>query len=470
VDSFEDETKEPKVEDETKEPKDPKSMSILYQMSITVVYTHETHRRILYAVTQKTPIACIPGEYKKSKVPTEMHGGMPQKEPQKGSITTKLQPKKKEAVAVAVAEAVAKAEGLSKSKLKMVEQKKLSPAEAERRQREEAEAAERRQREEAAAAERRQREEAEAAERRQRAEEAEELITSPYTLFATYKRVASYGALFAGKMMEYFFGGERGYYQLPYFFRNFDKFLKVCHQYDSTVLMYLPNVSPYNLLLSLPSGPDLLLDSIGKYFSGLGINDTSYIRRKLTENIPHIQAIFKFLTGDFMVDPGILDETVSSSQGSSQDSLHGSESSTGSMSSMSSTSSGAIGYFLLGPLDKEGDGGSSWSQSLGNSQSLQYLSSQGSQEDMDGSKGGTLPIKYHIKKSITTRKKKNKNKSRTKTKSITPVRRVTIRIKRMMKSKGSKVTKPRTYKRRAPGGKRKSKPNKTMRRYRRVRK
>jgi hypothetical protein len=90
--------------------------------------------------------------------------------------------------------------------------------------------------------------------------------------------------------------------------------------------------------------------------------------------------------------------------------------------------------------------------------------------DNDGSKGGTLPIKNHIKKSITTRKKKNKNKSRTKTNSRNPVRRVTIRIKRMMKSKGSKFTKPRTYKRRATGGKRKSKPNKTMRRYRRVRK
>jgi hypothetical protein len=75
--------------------------------------------------------------------------------------------------------------------------------------------------------------------------------------------------------------------------------------------------------------------------------------------------------------------------------------------------------------------------------------------------GGTLPIKNHIKKSITTRK--NKNKPRTKSK--TPVRRITIRIKRLLKSK---VTKPKTYKRRATGGKRKSKPNKTMRRYRRV--
>ena len=105
-------------------------------------------------------------------------------------------------------------------------------------------------------------------------------------------------------------------------------------------------------------------------------------------------------------------------------------------------------YLCLAPLDYTD------SQNLGDS--------MGSNNTADG---GTLPIKYHIKKSITTRKNKNKNKPRTKSK--TPARRITIRIKRLMKSK---VTKPKTYKRRATGGKRKSKPNKTMRRYRRVRK
>ena len=125
---------------------------------------------------------------------------------------------------------------------------------------------------------------------------------------------------------------------------------------------------------------------------------------------------------------------------------------------MSSTSSDAIGYFIFKELFEDfsdTDSGTTYRQ---DSDSLDSLGSL-------GSRGGTLPIKYHIKKSITTRKNKNKTKPRTK--SRTPVRRVTIRIKRLMKSK---VTKPKTYKRRATGGKRKSKPNKTMRHYRRVRK
>jgi hypothetical protein len=217
--------------------------------------------------------------------------------------------------------------------------------------------------------------------------------------------------------------------------------------------MYKYDVPPYNLLHPLPNAQPLLDASIQPYFTGLGITfQGDSIGTKLAKNTKDIQAIFKFLTGDFMVDPGILDDTVSP-----EDTLGSSQGSSSSTGSMSSTSSGAIGYFLLGPLDKEGDGGSSWSKNFGDSQGSLGLS-----------QGGTLPIKNHIKKSITTRKNKNKNKSRTK--STTPIRRVTIRIKRMMKSKGSKVTKPKTYKRRATGGKRKSKPNKTMRRYRRVRK
>ena len=262
-------------------------------------------------------------------------------------------------------------------------------------------------------------------------------------------------------MMEYFFGGDNGYYQLPYFFKNFDKFLKVCHQYDSTVLMYLPDVPPYDLLRPLPNAPQLLLERIQSYFTGLGITFNTggvdlntYIQTKLDEYGPHIQAISEYLTKDFMVDISILDESISESQPS--DSFQ----STRSASSMSSTSSDAIGYFLLGPLEKDNS-----SQDPSWSQNSQYLGDSQSFQEMDSNKGGTLPIKYHIKKSITTRKNKNKNKPRTKSK--TPSRRVTIRIKRLMKSK---VTKPKTYKRRATGGKRKSKPNKTMRHYRRVRK
>ncbi len=397
-----------------------KSMSILYQISTTIVYTRKnpgTPSKILYAVTHRTPLLCLPDlpdalDYLRAKFSktTGMGGGT--KEP-----GTKPKPK------------------LELKKPDYGQENPHGPrvpalkAEVRLRNR------------------RKENSEKIEDELKKYLEEETKLLSSPYTLLATYKRVMSNGAFYAGKMMEYFFGGDRGYYQLPYFFRHFDKFLKVCHQYDSTVLMYLPNVSPYDLLVPHPSAPSLL-GSIQTYFTGLGITfDVGTIQTKIEKNTKDIHVIFEYLTKDFMIDTNILDETVSSSQ----DSSHGSESSTGFTGSTSS--------------DVQSDSDSSqdppWSPGS--------QSSQGSQATGTGSlQGGTLPIKNHIKKSITTRKKKNKNKSRTK--SITPIRRVTIRIKRMMKSKGSKVTKPRTYKRRAIGGKRKSKPNKTMRRYRRVRK
>ena len=394
-----------------------KSMSILYQISTTVVYTRENPSRILYAVTHRTPLACLPDlpdalEYlipKFSKTTGHLGDTKPVTEPvRKAEYTNNPlnRPGEKKA------EVIAREARLNKEKLMVLNRK---PNVMEDVMEGGAPAA------------------------------AEELLTSPYTLCATYKRVTSYGALFAGKMMEYFFGGSNGYYQLPYFFRNFDKFLKVCHQYDSTVLMYLPEISPYNLLSPLPNAQPLLDASIQPYFTGLGITfQGDSIGTKLEKNTKDIQAIFKFLTGDFMVDPGILDDvsTVSDSQGTT--------SSMDSTSSMSSTSSYAIDYFLFTPLEKN--------DNQSGNESLQDPSWSLSSQD-----AGTLPIKNHIKKSITTRK--NKNKPRTN--SRTPVRRVTIRIKRLMKSK---VTKPKTYKRRATGGKRKSKPNKTMRRYRRVRK
>ena len=422
-----------------------KSMSILYQISTTIVYKREnpgTPSKILYAITQRTPLLCLPDlpdaiKYliaKKIKALIEELTGshMVSKKVRQfllgtdqiifnnkshlatflENITEILLPPKK----------ILPPSKLSENeKILLPQIQQLLDQLIQLLQQEAA----------AAAA-------------------AAELLTTPYTLCATYKRVASYGAFYAGKMMEYFFGGENGYYQLPYFFRNFDKFLKVCHQYDSTALMYLPNVPPYNLLHPLPNAQPLLDASIQLYFTGLDITFTGdSIGTKLEKNTKDVHVIFEYLTKDFMIDTNILDDTVSS-----QDTLGSSQGLTSSTGSTGSTSSDD-------QSGNESSQDSSWSpgsQSLGSSQAT----------GTDSLQGGTLPIKNHIKKSITTRKKKNKNKSRTK--STIPIRRVTIRIKRMMESKGSKVTKPRTYKRRATGGNRKSKPNKTMRRYRRVRK
>ena len=414
-----------------------KSMSIIYQISTTVVYTRvytrEVNPRILYAVTHRTPLVCLPdlpdarrnliAALKTVRPPEKVTaGGVKRGRPREISKETQQ-------LIDAAKQAAEQAKKKAPSKKFIAEQNLFI-------------------------------------------EERDHPLTSPYTLLATYKRVASYGALFAGKMMEYFFGGENGYYQLPYFFKNFDKFLKVCHQYDSTALMYLPDVPPYDLLVHHPSALELLPQSIESYFTTLGINfnglvsgvdHKTYIQTKLNEYGRHIQAISEYLTKDFMPKP--ID--------SDPDSFP----SVSTASSMSSTQSRRdedlkkllpyFGYIdenikylnsiLFGlPLPEEDDSDRDWSPI-----------SKSSRSDYDESSldGGTLPIKNRIKKSITTRKNKNKNKPRTKSK--TPARRITIRIKRLIKSK---VTKPKTYKRRATGGKRKSKPNKTMRRYRRVRK
>jgi hypothetical protein len=555
-----------------------KSMSIIYQISTTVVYTRVQPIRILYAVTHRTPLVCLPDlpdalDYlrrKFSKPPVKFsqvsQGGMPKLE-KKGSIQPKAGKAAAAALASAAAAAAAEAAGIQQinsashkaaaaaaaaeaaarkaaalkaaaaeaAGIQQIKKNQAAAAEAaaaEAAARKAAAAAEAAARKAAARKAAAQKAAARKAAAAQKAAEQQQLknaakqakeeaplkkfiaeqnlfieerdhpLTSPYTLLATYNRVASYGALFAGKMMEYFFGGENGYYQLPYFFKNFDKFLKVCHQYDSTALMYLPNVPPYDLLVHHPSALELLPQSIESYFTTLDINfnglvsdvdHKTYIQTKLNEYAPHIQAISEYLTKDFMPKP--IDSGSSTQGSSTQDSLTSvsTASSTSSIASIASTASTAstasrrdevleklLPYFgdiedidenikylnsiLFGlPLPEEDDSDSDWSprlQSLGSQDSLQF-----SQDSLQFSQGGTLPIKYHIKKSITTRKNKNKNKPRTKSK--TPARRITIRIKRMMKSK---VTKPKTYKRRATGGKRKSKPNKTMRRYRRVRK
>ena len=301
-------------------------------------------------------------------------------------------------------------------------------------------------------------------------EETKLLLSSPYTLLATYKRVMSNGAFYAGKMMEYFFGGDRGYYQLPYFFRHFDKFLKVCHQYDSTVLMYLPNVSPYDLLDPHPSAPSLL-GSIETYFTGLDITldeGSIGIQAKIDKNVKHIQAIFDFCINDFMVDSRDADQHFSSVSPASSNGSTSPASSNGSTSPASSTSSSIspdkIASFFLGPLEK----------SLSPSKDRPYIDPKereiqrkmGLQIHKERVRstsispntyrqGGALSIKNH---NPTYKKKTSKPNKKS---------RKYIKSKRLMKSK---VTKPRTYKRRATGGKRKSKPNKTMRRYRRVRK
>jgi hypothetical protein len=225
----------------------------------------------------------------------------------------------------------------------------------------------------------------------------------------------------------------------------------------------LPHIAKYFIDLKI-----FLKDDNGNVFTDQGDQGDQYthIQKKLFQNTADINAIRDWLTGEFMVDPNELDdssevtETPESSQGSSASS-QGSRHSNNLKNFQklrdytdinraitdpeAPTARCALAYYL-GLYDSDScSSGSSWKPANG-SQELG---------------GGSLPMKRAIKKSITTRKNKNKNR----TKSKAPFRRGTFRIKRMIKSK---LTRNKTCKRRAPNVKHKN--NKTMRRYRRVRK
>ncbi len=412
-----------------------KSMSILYQISTTVVYTRENPSKILYAVTHRTPLLCLPDlpdalKYLIAKKIKALIIELRATPDIKNDIKSLLENFPKQII---------KLQKKIVSLSSLIEKKEIEQLLEQLIQLLQQEAV-------AAAA-------------------AAELLTSPYTLLATYGRVTSYGALFAGKMMEYFFGGDNGYYQLPYFFRHFDKFLKVCHQYDSTVLMYLPkNTSPYDLLVPHPSVQSLL-DSIKTYFKDIVFDTTTpndaYIQTKLNESGPHIQAIFEYLIKDFMVNTKDADDKLYMDSSPSPSPSH------------SPSTSPENAPYLFGPLENSTDSDSTYQPSQLSQSSQSSQSSVGSSmgkgqrkrvrstsisPGRPPRKGGALSIKNH---NPTYKKKTSKPSKKS---------RKYIKSKRMMKSKGSKVTKPKTYKRRATGGKRKSKPNKTMRRYRRVRK
>ena len=279
------------------------------------------------------------------------------------------------------------------------------------------------------------------------------VLESKMTLFLTPKRVASWGSFFSGKMMDYLFGP---YFQLPSIFKQFEQYLQVCHPYYTTALIYNYNTARPDSFLVIPEGLTFTLKFVEHFGISFvppkpGLTAAEYIGRHLSENTEKIKQIAQILTVPFMDEHDIDDESDAMSV-SDDTSVYESD-------DTSVSEFGASGthpkWFLGYSLSPDRDSSTTFQPSL----------DPDSFETMGELDGGTLPIKYHIKKSITTRKNKNKNKPRTKSK--TPARRITIRIKRLMKSK---VTKPKTYKRRATGGKRKSKPNKTMRRYRRVRK
>jgi hypothetical protein len=168
-------------------------------------------------------------------------------------------------------------------------------------------------------------------------------LSSGYTSCATHRRIASYGAFFAGKMMEYFFNE---YIQLPSFFKHFESYLKQCFQYSTTALIYDANVPPYNLI-TIPLGSSFTLQFF-LHFQKMGISfnaavtpdnpvNQTYIGNTLQEKTAYITAISKFLTKDFMIDDGATDDIQADVDRFSQPS--GSSDMTKSNATISTTSS-----------------------------------------------------------------------------------------------------------------------------------
>ena len=406
-----------------------KSVSIMYQVSSTVVYTREVNPIILYAKDgQIIPLACIPDlpvallyllqKEIEARITELLKPGSVNKE-----VTKLLLKFEKGQPAVFLEEINKTLTPRGKKPLILSPDNQKTINQIQRLLEQEIQL--------------------------QRRQSLNDYLNSDCTLLYTYGRVMSYGAFVAGKMMEYFFGSENSaFYQLPYFFKNFDKFLKVSSQYDTTALIYSPNVSPYNLL-TIPSNLSFP-EYIRGYFQRSGItlktddvDPDTYIREKLLKTNRDIEAISKHVTSGFHVDSDELDNDASSADSSSQRSSSG-RSSSGHLSSQRSSS----GHLLVGTLES----------SLGTGPDPDFASppaSPRSGDSIGSSSGGSLYIKTHN----FTYKNKTTNPSKKSRKYI--------HFKNMIKSK---VTKPKTYKRRATGIKRKPNPNKTMRRYRRVRK
>jgi hypothetical protein len=413
-----------------------KSVSIIYQVSSTVVYTREVNPIILYAKDgQIIPLVCVPDlpvallyllqKEIEARISELLEPGYVNKE-----VTKLLLQFRKDQPAAFLQEINKTLLPGGKKPLKLSPDNQKTINQIQRLLKQQIQL--------------------------QRRQSLNNYLNSDLTLYGTYRRLMSYGAFVAGKMMEYFFGNQNsGFYQLPYFFKNFDKFLKVSSQYDTTALIYSPDVSPYNLLI-IPSNlsfPEYIQD----YFEQSGItlktdhvDPATYILEKLHKTNHDIKAISRHMTSGFHVDSDELDDDASSADSSSQRSSSGHLSSQRSSSGRSSSQRSSSGDLLVGPLKSSQD--TFYDPQF----STPPESPRSSGSDSIGSRnGGSLYIKTHnftYKNKTTTPSKKSRKYAH---------------FKNMIKKKNKKYT---TYKWRATGGKRSTNPNKTMRRYRRVRK
>jgi hypothetical protein len=467
-----------------------KKIYVMMQLSSTIVYTAVTgtilSNKILYAIDmQKTPIACLP-EYKLNETSTEktaeylrklqVQAGGVNKSKKNANTPGQIERAARAARAAQAAQAAPpKPDGVAKpaadsKKEKAVEKKQAAATEQKQQQQQRIQVDEGQQK---------------------ILRNLHAVLTTDRTMLSTPKRVASWGGFFAGKMMEYLFGQ---YFQLPTLFKQYAPSLQVCHAYCTTALMYNYNTSrPCFFFNTTPplgktySFANLFaIKLIAEVFvappapGALVPQDTlAYVKERLNQHTAKIKQIGENVTAPFLNYTSLDDSSSVASE-----SFESNSSSPESYSDSPGSERGSPRSKRGSPRSKRGSPGSysNADKRRERSRSIQgrnivlgldfpledssssYKASQTSQTSRTSrtsvssdSEGGSLMINKSNKRCKT----KRKNRKTT--------RKTTIKngkVTRMFKKR-------KTYKRKANGRKLKGnnhKNNKTMRRYRRVRK
>jgi hypothetical protein len=522
-----------------------KEMYVMIQLSSTIVYTLRTpdydFNKIVYAIDmQKTPIACLP-EYTLNETDASdarAYQVIIQTQAQAGGgghkyANTPQEKEKAAAAARARAAQTAQQQGLaapnapnardagvekdnagvgkdkagSKKTTAIQERKAEAAKAAEQKRQAEAkviaeqnrQAEQKRQAEAKVVAEQiRQAEEKRQAEQNKILDNLQAVLSTDRTMLSTPKRVSSWGAFFAGKMMEYLFGQ---YFQLPTLFKLYARWLQVCHAYYTTALIYNYNTSrPCVFFDATPAGKSHSFATLfaAKLTSegfkappapGAAVpQDTfAYVSKRLEEHTAAIKLIGENVTAPFLdYTPEDAPTTVASSSVSSDASSRSVSPDVSSRSvspdvssSVSSDSTSSTGSHF--PTKRRKSSEQNPYQPLLLSGSLPSQESDDSWKPHNSrkrarSRSGSRsrsPKKLHVNLpvifggSLITNKSTNRCKTKRKNRKTT---RKNGKVNRIIK-KYNKNRK--TYRRKVNGRKLKGnncKNNKTMRRYRRVRK
>jgi len=453
-----------------------KEMYVMIQLSSTIVYTlpapptphtpHNNYNKILFAIDmQKTPIACLP-EYRLNETPQghnrDEYMRIIQTQAGGGKYATTKEQKEAAARKAQAAQSARDARdardtrdaGVGKDKAdskktNAIEQRKEDAAKA---------AEQKRQAEQKAKV---------VAEQTKILHNLRAVLSTDRTMLSTPKRVSSWGGFFAGKMMEYLFGQ---YFQLPTLFKLYARWLQVCHAYYTTALIYNYNTSRPCVFFNTtpPEGKSysfatLFAEKLTKEgfiappAPGTAVpqGTLAYVSKRLIEHTAAIKLIGERVTAPF------LDYTPEDALSSVASSSVSSDPSTSVSSASSAESDFSPKYLMERSLQSSQELDGSWRPHKGRlgarSRSLSPKLPENPPGIRPGARGGSLTINKSIKRSKTKRKNRKTTRKNGK-------------VNRIIKKYNKKC---KTYKRKVNGRKLKGnncKNNKTMRRYRRVRK